>query len=58
MEQLNRVEVRGTVGSIYIKEFRNTRCVNFSVATNGPSQTRVLTGRDASPGGIFKPRGE
>ena len=34
MEQLNRVELRGTVGSIYIKEFGNTRCVNFSVATN------------------------
>ena len=29
-----RVELRGTVGSIYIKEFGNTRCVNFSVATN------------------------
>ena len=34
MEQLNRVELRGTVGSIYIKEFGNTRSVNFSVATN------------------------
>ena len=34
MEQLNRVELRETVGSIYIKEFGNTRCVNFSVATN------------------------
>ena len=34
MEQLNRVELRGTVGSIYIKDFGTTRCVNFSVATN------------------------
>jgi single-strand DNA-binding protein len=34
MEQLNRVELRGTVGSIYVKEFGTTRCVNFSVATN------------------------
>jgi len=34
MEQLNRVELRGTVGSVYVKEFGNTRCVNFSVATN------------------------
>lgn len=34
MEQLNRVELRGTVGSIYVKDFGNTRCVNFSVATN------------------------
>ena len=34
MEQLNRVELRGTVGSVYVKDFGNTRCVNFSVATN------------------------
>ena len=34
MEQLNRVELRGTVGSVYIKVFGTTRCVNFSVATN------------------------
>ncbi len=34
MEQLNRVELRGTVGSIYIKDFGTTRCVNFSVTTN------------------------
>ena len=34
MEQLNKVELRGTVGSIYIKDFGTTRCVNFSVATN------------------------
>ena len=34
MEQLNKVELRGTVGSVYIKDFGNTRCVNFSVATN------------------------
>lgn len=34
MEQLNKVELIGTVESVYIKEFGNTRCVNFSVATN------------------------
>ncbi|MBQ6286587.1 MAG: single-stranded DNA-binding protein [Bacteroidales bacterium] len=34
MEQLNRVELRGTVGSVYVKDFGTTRCVNFSVATN------------------------
>jgi single-strand DNA-binding protein len=34
MEQLNRVELRGTVGSVYVKDFGNTKCVNFSVATN------------------------
>ena len=34
MEQLNRVELRGAVGSIYIKDFGTTRCINFSVATN------------------------
>ena len=34
MEQLNRVELRGTVGSVYVKDFGNTRCINFSVATN------------------------
>ena len=31
---MNRVELRGTVGSVYIKDFGTTRCVNFSVATN------------------------
>ena len=34
MEQLNRVELRGTVGSVYVKDFGTTRCVNFSLATN------------------------
>ena len=34
MEQLNRVELRGTVGCVYVEDFGNTRCVNFSVATN------------------------
>ena len=34
MEQLNKVELIGTVGSVYVKDFGNTRCVNFSVATN------------------------
>ena len=34
MEQLNRVELRGTVGSVYVKDFGTTRCVNFSVENN------------------------
>ena len=34
MEQLNKVELIGTVGSVYVKDFGKTRCVNFSVATN------------------------
>ena len=34
MEQLNRVELRGTVGSVYVKDFGNTKVANFSVATN------------------------
>ena len=34
MEQLNKVELRGTVGSVYIKDFGTTKVANFSVATN------------------------
>ncbi|MBR5660636.1 MAG: single-stranded DNA-binding protein [Bacteroidales bacterium] len=34
MEQLNKVELIGTVGSVYVKDFGRTKCVNFSVATN------------------------
>ena len=34
MEQLNKVELIGTVGSVYVKDFGKTKCVNFSVATN------------------------
>ena len=34
MEQLNRVELRGTVGSVYVKDFQSTKCANFSLATN------------------------
>ena len=34
MEQLNRIELRGTVGSVYVKDFGNTKCANFSMATN------------------------
>ena len=34
MEQLNRIELRGIVGSVYIKEFGNAKVANFSVATN------------------------
>ena len=34
MEQLNRIELRGIVGSVYIKDFGNAKVANFSVATN------------------------
>ena len=34
MEQLNRVELQGTVGSVYVKDFGTTKCANFSLATN------------------------
>ena len=34
MEQLNKVELIGIVGSVYVKDFGNMSCVNFSVATN------------------------
>ena len=34
MEQLNRIELIGIVGSVYVKDFGNTKCANFSVATN------------------------
>ena len=34
MEQLNRIELRGTVGSVYVKTFGNEKVTNFSAATN------------------------
>ncbi|MBQ6957007.1 MAG: hypothetical protein IJP77_00430 [Bacteroidales bacterium] len=33
MEQLNKVEIRGIVGSVYVKDFGNTKVANISVAT-------------------------
>jgi single-strand DNA-binding protein len=33
MEQLNKVEIRGIIGSVYVKEFGNAKVANFSVAT-------------------------
>ena len=44
MEQLNRVELRGTVGSVYVKDFGNTKVANFSLATN-----YVFKDRDGCP---------
>ena len=44
MEQLNKVELRGTVGSVYVKDFGNTMCANFSLATN-----YVFKDRDGCP---------
>ena len=34
MEQLNKIEIRGIVGSVYVKDFGNTKVANISVATN------------------------
>ena len=34
MEQLNRIELRGIVGSVYVRSFGNEKVTNFSVATN------------------------
>ena len=34
MEQLNRIELKGTVGSVYVKDFKETKVTNFSLATN------------------------
>ena len=34
MDQLNKVELRGIVGSSYIKDFGSSKVVNFSVATS------------------------
>lgn len=34
MEQLNKVEIRGIIGSVYVKDFGNTKVANISVATN------------------------
>ena len=33
MEQLNRIEIRGIIGSVYVKDFANAKVANFSVAT-------------------------
>ena len=33
MEHLNKVEIRGIVGGVYVKEIRNAKVANFSVAT-------------------------
>ena len=34
MEQLNRIELRGIIGSVYVKDFGNAKSANFSVATD------------------------
>ena len=44
MEQLNRIELKGTVGSVYVKDFKKTKVTNFSVATN-----YVCTAKDGTP---------
>lgn len=44
MEQLNRIELRGNVGSIRIQTFENKHVANLTVATN-----YVYKGRDGEP---------
>ena len=34
MEHLNKIELRGIIGSVYVKDFGNTKSANFSVATD------------------------
>ena len=34
MEQLNKIEIQGIIGSVYVKNFGNAKCANFSVATD------------------------
>ena len=34
MESLNRIELRGIIGSVYVKDFVNAKVANISVATN------------------------
>ncbi len=34
MEHLNKIELRGTVESVYVKDFGNSKVTNFSLATN------------------------
>ena len=34
MEQLNKIEIQGIVGSIRIQDVADTKVANFSVATN------------------------
>ena len=34
MEQLNKIEIRGIIGSVSVKDFANAKVANFTVATN------------------------
>ncbi len=40
MEQLNKVEIQGIIGSVYVKEFGNAKVANFSVATESCHSSR------------------
>jgi len=44
MEQLNRVDIRGTVGNIRVQEYAEKQVANFSVVTN-----YAYRGRDNQP---------
>ena len=34
MEYLNKIELRGIIGSVYVKDFVNAKVANYSVATS------------------------
>lgn len=34
MEHLNKIELKGIIGSVYVKDFQSAKVANFSVATN------------------------
>ena len=42
MEQLNKIEIRGIVGSVYVKDFTNAKVANISVATNYTYNAKVV----------------
>ena len=44
MEQLNKIELCGTVGSVYVKSFGTEKVTNFSLATN-----YIYTAKDETP---------
>ena len=44
MEHLNRIELRGYLWSVYVKDFGNTRCANLCVLTQCH-----YTSQDGSP---------
>ncbi len=41
MEQLNKVELRGIVGSVRVQSVADTKVANFSVATNNAFKSQA-----------------